>query len=131
PPSPTPFPYTTLFRSLTPYARDEYLECRDGDARSDPVERARRFFVRASASFNASTAARTGFSASHPRKHPAKPVTFSRRVDVRLAAVAARIRDVEIENIDALALIQRWNTPDAVLYLDPPYLNSTRVSHGD
>lgn len=115
---------------LTPYARDEYLECRDGDAGSDPVERARRFFVRASASFNASTAARTGFSASHPRKY-AKPATFSRRVDGRLAAVAARIRGVEIENIDALALIQRWDTPDAVLYLDPPYLNSTRVSHSD
>lgn len=116
---------------LTPYGRDEYLFCRDHRDVPDPVERARRFFVRANGAFNGSTSTRVGFSASSPRKNGSKSGTFARRIDERLAPVAARLRAVEVENVDALALMQRWNDPRVVLYLDPPYLDSTRVSRGD
>lgn len=114
---------------LTPYSRAEYLFCRDAEPAEDPVERARRFFVRACLAFNASTA-KVGFTASHPRKAP-KAATFAKRVDERLAQVAERIRGVELENTDALSVIKRWDQPGTVLYLDPPYLDTTRVSTGD
>lgn len=116
---------------LTPYARAEYLESRDSQApASDALERARVFFVRASMAFNASTA-RVGYSASSPGKNGHKPTTFRRRIDARLAEVAERMRDVELENVDALTLLRRWRRPQSVAYLDPPYVGTARASHGD
>lgn len=112
---------------LTPYARDEYLWCRDGKSGTiDPLERAREFFTRCCMAFNASTGT-VGFSASSAAK-TAKAHTFRRRIDERLSRVAERIRGVEIENMDALDLIRRWRDPQAVVYLDPPYLGATRNS---
>ena len=35
---------------------------------------------------------------------------------------------VQIEHMDALRLIERYNTPDALIYLDPPYVRSARKS---
>jgi DNA adenine methylase len=116
---------------LTPYSRDEYLMCRDEatDGLSD-IERARRFFVRCNMAFNGSTA-RVGYSAGTPAKNGSKPSTFAKRVDERLADVAERIRRVELENADAIRLIERWSRPDTVLYLDPPYQGVTRQSRND
>ncbi|MEV4474681.1 DNA adenine methylase [Nonomuraea sp. NPDC049504] len=115
---------------LTPYARDEYLFCRDSEhGHADEIERARRFFTRCALAYNASTT-RVGFSTSGPRRR-GKAATFVRRVDERLAAVAERLRGVEVENMDALDLIKRWRDPEAVLYLDPPYLNDARASKGN
>ncbi|WP_189243185.1 DNA adenine methylase [Planobispora rosea] len=115
---------------FTPYARDEYLFCRDGRAGpTDDVERARQFFARCCMAFNASTG-RVGFSPSGLGKL-GKASTFRRRIDGRLEQVAERIREVEIENMNALELIRRWRDPQAVLYLDPPYVNGTRSSTSD
>lgn len=46
---------------------------------------------------------------------------------------AARLRGgtknlVQIEKMDALRLIERYNTPDALIYIDPPYVRSSRKS---
>ncbi len=35
---------------------------------------------------------------------------------------------VQIEHMDALELIARYNRPDVLMYVDPPYLRSTRKS---
>jgi DNA adenine methylase len=37
---------------------------------------------------------------------------------------------VQIDCIDALECIRYWDTPDAVLYVDPPYVPDTWASHG-
>ncbi|MFD4995368.1 DNA adenine methylase [Streptomyces buecherae] len=116
----------------TPYARDEYRQAKaDVSAGELPdLERARRFFVQCCMAFNASTNRNVGFSAS-AIKRTAKGATFARRIDERLPQVAERIRRVEIENVDARRLIERWRSPDTVLYLDPPYLASTRRTTRD
>ncbi len=44
-----------------------------------------------------------------------------------LPAVHARLRRVEIDCRPALEFLQRFDSPDALHYLDPPYLHSTRV----
>ena len=40
--------------------------------------------------------------------------------------VCTRLKDAQIENIDALTLIERYNDKDTLLYLDPPYPLSLR-----
>lgn len=43
-----------------------------------------------------------------------------------LAAVAARLRNVQIENYPALDIIRLYNDPGVLLYCDPPYVHDTR-----
>lgn len=112
---------------LTPYAREEFVACRDGRT-EEPVERARQFFVQMSMGFNASLDPANGFSASTVTSN-GKPRAFINRV-ARLPEVAARLRGVEVDHRDALEVIARWDSPNAVLYLDPPYLGDTRTTHG-
>lgn len=38
----------------------------------------------------------------------------------------ARLKEVQIENIDAIQLIERYNDPRTLIYCDPPYLQSLR-----
>ena len=40
--------------------------------------------------------------------------------------VCDRLKDAQIENVDALQLIERYNDADTLLYLDPPYLQNIR-----
>lgn len=35
---------------------------------------------------------------------------------------------VQIEKMDAFRLIERYDTPDALIYIDPPYVRSSRKS---
>ncbi|GIV57751.1 MAG: DNA methyltransferase [Rhodothermaceae bacterium] len=43
-----------------------------------------------------------------------------------LECVAERLRHVQIECDDALAVIRRYDTPETLYYVDPPYVLSTR-----
>lgn len=43
-----------------------------------------------------------------------------------LPEVHARLRRVLIENMDAIKLIEREDTPNTLYYIDPPYLHETR-----
>lgn len=114
---------------MTPYARDEYESALHAAPTDDPVERARRWFVITCQGFNGSNV-REKFGWSHSGQKHIKASEFSRRVDTNLAHVAARIRNVEIDNTDALKMLERWDHPDTCAYLDPPYLGSTRTNDG-
>lgn len=117
--------------TLTPYARAEYLDCRETwkDV-DDDVERARRWFVNTWQAFGGGGKAgrRTGWASDRRgRKNGSRSATFARRVD-RLHDFAHRLRHVQIEQLDWRELLDRYDDPDAVLYLDPPYVPSTRKS---
>lgn len=43
--------------------------------------------------------------------------------------MAERLNGVQIENLPALEILKRYNTPDVFVYADPPYLPGTRKSH--
>jgi DNA adenine methylase len=44
----------------------------------------------------------------------------------RFGAVKERMSRVQITNEDAIACIERWDSPQTVFYLDPPYVLETR-----
>lgn len=115
-----------LFRLLkrTPYARDE-LRAAYG-LTDDPVERARRLAVRS-------------FQAFHPRAIFGDPAPFDCRIShneamswanyVRaLPRIIDRLRNVIIENRPALSIIAAHDSPQSLIYVDPPYPLSTRTS---
>lgn len=109
---------------LTPYARDEFAAATLDDVDLEPLERARRWWVRCQQSFAHTGTKSTGWSSSIMRGSNNARTTLN-RID-RFDAVAARLLHVTIENRDALELLASMNVPDAVVYADPPYLISTR-----
>jgi DNA adenine methylase len=49
---------------------------------------------------------------------------------VRIAAVAERLRRVQIENADWQTICRQWDAPDTLTYLDPPYTRAERNAEG-
>lgn len=115
--------------TLTPYSREEYRAADlDTTLDLDDLERARRFFVRTTQSFNAAGAAaskRASWS-NGMRRGSSQATTVADLVD-RLHFAAARLRRVVIENRPAADVVALYDAPDVVLYCDPPYLDSTRT----
>lgn len=115
---------------LTPYSREEYAAAALADESIDDLERARRFFVRATQGHNAAgSGGRAGWSNGTRAKHTDATATVN-LVD-RLFALADRLRTVVVEHRDATELIAAHDAADTVFYLDPPYLTNTRRSGRD
>lgn len=111
---------------LTPYAREEMELACYGEASSDPVEQARRFAVRAAMSRGGYQGGRTGWryiTNSHGRS---SRVVREWNDLSRFAFAVNRLRNVQIEHDDALAVIRRFDTPKTLFYVDPPYVLSSR-----
>lgn len=115
---------------LTPYAKAEWELSYHDDG--DPLERARRFYVKAFMNIAGPTAGwRSGWRRQkvitkengRKRMTPA-PITFM-AVD-HLYAIANRLRGVQIECDEALAVIERFDSASTLFYVDPPYPESTR-----
>lgn len=121
-----------LIRALrfTPYSREEYAAADLADDSIDDLERARRFFIRATQGHNAAgSGGRAGWSNGIRARHTDATATTN-LVD-RLYQIADRLRTVVVEHRDALDLIAVHDAPDTVFYLDPPYLSVTRRSGRD
>lgn len=112
----------------TPYAREMWRSwmhqwVEDGWRPNDEVARAGVFFYLRAASFSAQVGTRSGFSISAKRNHAEK---YQNRVE-RLEAFADRIRgQVTIENLDWRDVIEKYDRPETVFYVDPPYPETTR-----
>ncbi len=119
--------------TLTPYARQEYIRCRETWQQvDDEVERARRWFVATAQAYGGGgRSACTGWSANWPGVGSTPQAKlFARRIDSMLE-FAARLRGVQIECLDWRECITRYDGDDVVMYLDPPYLPETRIRATD
>ena len=111
--------------SLTPWARDEYLASYTPADKADELERARVFLVRCWQAFGTRTGLKSGWRNRTTGKSPNEPDTW-RQLPERVAVAAARLLDAQIENMDAINLIERYNAPNCLIYADPPYMTETR-----
>ena len=111
---------------LTPYSREEFSASLAEADEVDDLERARRFLVRAMMAVNGVLGrGRGGFSHSNSYARGGREARVNRWVNYpkRLEAVALRLRDVRIENRDAIELLKMFsNRPATLVYIDPPYL---------
>jgi DNA (cytosine-5)-methyltransferase 1 len=106
----------------TPYARDELIGAQTPTA--DPVERARRYWIRSTQSFNGRVSQQRSWGCSVV-ENTWRPRSVQNKID-RLHDCARRLLNVAIENVDANDVIRRFAKPGAVIYADPPYLFSSR-----
>lgn len=111
---------------LTPYARDEFdLAWIYTD---EPVERARRTVIRAQMGFGSAGASKgtTGFRIDCYRQYGTAQQLWARYPE-QLAAIGKRLAGVLIENRPAIDIMLGHDSPQALHYVDPPYVHETRV----
>ena len=115
---------------LTPFSREEFSIACTLDPDLDPVERARRFYVRA-------RQVRTGLAQTASLGRWANCTDTSRAgmsgVVSRwlggvedLPAIAERLLRVQIENRPAINVIELYDSPRTLFYCDPPYVHESR-----
>ncbi len=111
--------------SLTPWCEEEYTRFEKDWYHEDDVEHARRFLVRCWQAHGGTIYQVSGWKHNGLGGH-AYPVRLWRQLPERLLATVERLRDAEIRNRPALEIIDYYNAPDVLLYLDPPYVLKTR-----
>lgn len=115
---------------LTPFSREEFALACEVDPDLPPVERARRFYVRA-------RQVRTGLAqtASVGRWANCKLTSRAGMSGVisrwlggveALPEIADRLLRVQIENRPAIDVIRLYDSPETLFYCDPPYIHDTR-----
>lgn len=113
--------------AATPWSREEYE--RSFETADNDMERARRFMVMLWQSHNAAGPIRRN---ARGWKHQAASAMFVplprtwRTVPERVLECMAMLADCEIECKPAVEVIKGHQSPDAVIYADPPYPMSTR-----
>lgn len=115
---------------LTPYSREEYD--RSFELIDDPVERARRYMVKTTQAIGAKMDGKCGWR-NHKQMKIGGTACKWRGITEIIDAASARLLGsttnlVQIEHMDALRLIERYNSPEVLMYLDPPYVRSSRKS---
>lgn len=116
--------------ALTPFSREEFALACKLDPALLPLERARRFYVRA-------RQVRTGLAqtASLGRWANCKDTSRSGMSGVvsrwfgaveALPKIAERLLRVQIENRPALDVVRVYDSKDTLFYVDPPYVHATR-----
>jgi len=110
---------------LTLFSRAE-LD-RSYEPSADPLERARRWYVRAWQSMGGPRDADTQSGWRFERVAQPGNSNVSRWSKTEhLWASAARLKLVQFERDDAFAVIRRYDAPTTLFYVDPPYVTATR-----
>ena len=115
----------------TAYARQEFIEALQPT--DDPIERARRFYVRAyqkfsSVTIHSGTAGNWGYNIVNKKSNYV--ATKFINVTNRLYALRNRLKLIQIENKPALDIIKRYDHSATLFYCDPPYMSATHDGGG-
>jgi DNA adenine methylase len=111
---------------LTPFARVEFDM--SYEASPDPVERARRTIIRSFMGFGSNSVnreAKTGFRANANRSGTTPAHDWVNYPDC-IEVFTERLSGVVIENRDAIEVMAQQDSPDALHFVDPPYVHDTR-----
>lgn len=107
----------------TPFARDEFVYCYEKS--DDIIEQARRTIVRYHQSFGTSNSSKKSWRNVQTYGGPRCAAVWNYLPDT-ITECCERLKDAQIENIDAIELIKRYDHKDTLIYCDPPYLQSLR-----
>jgi len=109
--------------SLTPYSRSEFAAAL---VRSDdPMEESRRVWVRGRQGFGGKAGCAGDWGRNPGDVTPWNPTSAVAKLDA-LHAYARRLLHVAIDCIDGAEFIAKWGREGTMVYVDPPYVASTR-----
>jgi DNA adenine methylase len=115
---------------LTPFSREEFGLACELDSSLPSLERARRFYVRARQVRTglAQTASLGRWANCKGTSRAGMSGVISRWLGAveALPEIAARLLRVQIENRSALDVIHLYDSPETLIYCDPPYIHETR-----
>lgn len=110
--------------NMTPFARAEFANCYEMNV-TDPIERARRTLVRFHQSFGTSNSLKNSWRNVQTYGGP-RCATMWNYLPETIVQCCERLKEAQIENIDGIELIKRYDDKDTLIYCDPPYLQSLR-----
>jgi len=117
--------------AVLPYSRQLYNECRaDWRAQTERHERVWRWYVVARTSFGGHFETSWGTVVSTSTRGMAETTSGWLSALDMLPRIHERLQRVQLENAPALRILERYDTPDTLFYLDPPYPTSTRKDGG-
>ncbi|MGL4912280.1 MAG: DNA adenine methylase [Romboutsia sp.] len=123
---------------ITLYCENEYIRCRDNWINeSDEIERARMFYVATMQSqyhtvvMNNKKVFRRSSDYVKRRKTPKYVSQWRTNIEKNLPKCIEKFKEIEVWNQDALYCIDRCNSEQYALYIDPPYIKSTRSTKED
>lgn len=110
--------------AYTPYARQVY----DDSFRmsENDIERAGCFAIRSMQSHGFRLTEKCGWKKDVHGREAAYAVRYWNELPDALAVMAVRLKSVQIECRPAIELIRAFNYNNVLMYLDPPYVLSTR-----
>lgn len=112
--------------AYTPYSRQVYDESFVVEPNT-PVEQAGYFAIRSMQSHGFRLTEKCGWKKDVHGREAAYAVKYWNELPEALAGMAVRLKQVQIENKPAIELIKAFNHANVLMYLDPPYVLSTRT----
>lgn len=109
----------------TLYSREEYIMSQE--IADNKLEDARRMTVRLWFGVGGKTHSVPGFRKNISWNGPYNAYEWTDMYS-RIGIAAARLKNAQIERMDALKLIEQHNDKDTLIYCDPPYMPSSLVS---
>lgn len=111
---------------FTPYARQIYDDAFKA-VPEDSFDRAVNFYIRLNMGHGFRTnGEKVGWKNDVQGRERAYAAQGWRNLPEKILQAAERLRGVQIENKPAVELIKRFNYPNVLVYLDPPYVLGTR-----
>ena len=113
---------------LKPFAREEFEWAYEPAV--DDMDRAHKLVTKAFLGFGSDSATRphrTGFRSRMTDGRVLPAVEYSSWADA-IPSFSRRLQGVLLENCDALEVIPRFDTPNTLIYVDPPYCHDTRAT---
>lgn len=117
--------------SVLPYSRELYEKWKREELPLDPLERAVRFFYlnrSAISKGNAEEVPKTGWR--HSTTSSQNPAMGYVNASQRIRIFAERMQGVMIERLDYKKIIEKYDSPEALFYVDPPYVGRERFYAG-
>ncbi|HAA11012.1 MAG TPA: DNA methyltransferase [Cytophagales bacterium] len=118
--------------TLTPFSRTEYEICQVVDPAMDAVEKARRVIFRSFAAYSAegvNPGSKTTFRSRMREGNNSPAVDFMHYAE-HIDRFRKRLQGVIIENMDYQDVIDKFDSPKTLIFLDPPYVHDTRHNKG-
>lgn len=114
------------YLKLTPFSREVYFKAYEQGGTD--IERAAKTVIKSIMGFGGdSIRQKSGFRGNSNRSYTTPAHDWAHYPEA-LKEIIDRLRGVVIENMPAIDLIKKYDRPDALFYIDPPYLHSTRQS---